>query len=87
MSTGDKPGCGSNSYNGKKKRCPRGHRLIPGNLVVASQERGWRNCLSCQRARSYLKYHTESKQTLKEVSDAMYQKVLEERRLELKEDN
>lgn len=68
------------SYNGRKTHCPRGHALVPGNLVAALQKRGWRSCLSCQRARSYLSYHPESMQSLKELSDEYYLRFLEERR-------
>lgn len=34
---------------GNGEQCRRGHRLTPGNLVAANEERGWWTCLRCHR--------------------------------------
>ncbi|SFS74691.1 hypothetical protein [Saccharopolyspora flava] len=44
------------NHNGRKARCPRGHLLVPPNLVTASAKRGLRACLACHRARRVKNY-------------------------------
>ena len=36
----------------RRTKCPRGHSLTPPNLVRSLAKRGYRDCLSCNRARS-----------------------------------
>ena len=43
---------GPAAQNARKTHCPRGHHLAGENLVRAHVRRGWRECLTCQRART-----------------------------------
>lgn len=43
-------GEGFYAKNARKTHCPKGHPLVPGNLVRTAELRGWRSCLTCQRA-------------------------------------
>jgi hypothetical protein len=38
--------------NARKTHCPHGHPLVAGNLVGWFERRGWRACLTCNRAHS-----------------------------------
>ena len=42
-----------NHYQSNKTHCPRGHLLKLPNLVGARLRRGWRKCLSCDRAEKH----------------------------------
>jgi HNH endonuclease len=46
-------GDGPSGRNARKTRCPKGHELVPGNLVKRSRVRG-RHCLQCARANNLL---------------------------------
>ena len=46
-------------HNASKTRCPQGHELKSENLVKSLEEKGWRECLACNRARGYIQYHPE----------------------------
>ena len=36
----------------RRTHCPRGHALVPGNLVPSSLKRGRRGCLTCSREKA-----------------------------------
>jgi NUMOD4 motif/HNH endonuclease len=62
--------------------CPRDHRLIPPNLVKAALNRGWRNCLACGRASSYVHWYRGRfgvELDLKIVADDRYAKIMGEK--------
>ena len=42
-----------------KTHCPAGHLLAEPNLIPAQLRKGWRACLACMRAHSYLRNHPE----------------------------
>ena len=59
-----------------KKVCPRGHVLEDPNLVSSkSVSGGQRNCLACNRGRSYAKYHGIL-DDLQKVSDSYYEDIM-----------
>ena len=42
-------GFGVSGINSRKTRCPQGHPLVEGNLVLWLRKRGIRKCLICRR--------------------------------------
>jgi hypothetical protein len=59
--------------------CPQGHPLEHPNLMKSQLARGWRSCLACSRARSYIRANQNKKIVLKELADKYYEGALGER--------
>jgi len=57
-------------HNASKTHCPRGHELAAWN--IPRDKRGWRKCLACTRARSWIRYHGLPSERMQEVSDRYY---------------
>lgn len=57
----------------RRTHCPRGHLLTEPNLEPHMRGKGYRSCLSCHRARSYLRNHPD--QSLQVVSDRYYHQL------------
>lgn len=64
--------------NARKTHCPSGHALSPKNTPDWYKKRGRRGCLACDRARSYVKYHPEKRDSLKEIADQYHAAILAE---------
>ena len=56
-----------------KTHCPRGHELVDWNLTKANARKGYRDCLACNRARSWMKRHPEET-SLQVVSDRYFER-------------
>ena len=56
------------AVNARKTHCPKGHPLVPGNLVKASWKKGWRDCLTCNRERT-IERDRKRRETLKDKSN------------------
>ena len=67
--------------NAAKTHCPLGHELFAENIPPSIAKRGRRQCLACERARSYLKRHPELKPQLKAVADSYYRAILNKRKI------
>ena len=65
-------------HNAIKDRCKRGHMLAPWNNTSNAEKIGSRKCLACDRASSYVRYHTELRPFFKSVADSYYKKIVEE---------
>ena len=63
---------GRNSIS--KTHCPRNHLLESPNLVRCVVAKGWRDCLSCSRARGYIHINGGD---LQQVSDDYYAEVMQ----------
>ena len=63
-----------------KTHCPLGHVLSAENISPSSAKRGWRKCLACERARSYLKRHPELKPQLETLADSYFNAILNNRK-------
>lgn len=63
--------------NSNKKHCRRGHPLVGPNLVPSKLKGGSRECLACNKARSYVNYHKELKPRLDEFADAYFLSIYE----------
>lgn len=63
-----------------KTHCPRGHELVPENAVTSKSKLGWRECLACSRAHSYVRRHPELKPQFQAVADSYFNTILEERK-------
>lgn len=61
-------------YQDSKLTCPRNHPLMEGNLVPGQLKRGYRSCLSCDRARLRVK-RNPNLGTLKDESDRIFRKM------------
>ncbi|MCJ7859249.1 NUMOD4 motif-containing HNH endonuclease [Corynebacterium kalidii] len=59
-----------------KTHCPFGHDLVTPNLRPWILQQGRRGCLACERARSYVKYHTELRDDFEEISDRYYGAIM-----------
>ena len=59
-----------------KTHCPRGHELFAENIPPSSAKRGYRNCLACDRASSFVYRHPELKPQFEAVADSYYQSIL-----------
>lgn len=57
--------------------CKRGHKLKEPNIVANKAKNGWRECLACNRATSYIYYHKDMKPFLCKIADSYYQKIME----------
>ena len=67
-------------HNAAKTHCPLGHELFAENIPPSAAKRGWRTCLACKRARSYVYRHQELKPQLKAIADSYYKTILNERK-------
>ena len=65
-----------NNYELKKTHCPRGHLLQQPNLESWSLRRGHRKCLACKRAGDYVRNHPELQNSIKQISDSYYTKIM-----------
>ena len=65
----------------RKTHCKRGHELVPENVVTSKSNIGWRGCLSCNRAQSYVRYHPELKPQLQAIADSYFNAILNERQI------
>lgn len=65
-------------YLASRKRCPRGHVLEYPNLVGKGKKLGYRACLACQRATSYMYLKPHLSGRLKEISDQYYEKIMDQ---------
>lgn len=63
--------------NVNKKHCKRGHPLVAPNLVPSKLKVGGRDCLACNKARSYVNYHKELKPKFEEFADAYFLEISE----------
>lgn len=61
-----------------RTHCPQGHLLDYPNLMKSQLKRGWRSCLACSRARSYLRHNPNIKEGVKELSDIYYERILQD---------
>ena len=59
-----------------RTHCPQGHILSQSNLMESQLKRGWRSCLSCSRARSYLRANPKEAAGIKELSDIYYERIM-----------
>lgn len=57
-----------------KVTCPRGHKLAHPNLLTG--KKSGRECLSCSRAKSYVRNHPEESIDLQEYSDFKYNELI-----------
>ena len=62
--------------NARKTHCPRGHELSDVNNTSSAANRGYRNCLACNRARGFLKRKPGPDPEFKAVSDSYYEKIM-----------
>lgn len=62
--------------NTRKIECPRGHALEGGNLLPSALKHGNRDCLACNRARSYLQKRAHLKDNFREISDSYYRQIV-----------
>lgn len=60
-----------------RTHCPQGHPLDAPNLVASTLRRGHRNCLACNRAQAYIRYHQIPAERQKAVADRYYQSIKE----------
>lgn len=58
----------------QKTHCPAGHPLEEPNLVPSQARRGHRQCLACQRARSWIRNHPED--DLQAEADRYHRKIV-----------
>ena len=58
----------------RKTHCPRHHKLVEPNLQASELKKGKRSCLSCGRAKNYLRRYDGD---LQEISDRYYKKIME----------
>lgn len=63
-------------YQAEKISCPRGHLLQEPNLRNRKNNEGYRGCLACHRAGSYLHYHSLPKEDLGRVANSYYAKIM-----------
>lgn len=59
-----------------RTHCPRSHPLALPNLVPSALKKGHRNCLACERARGYLRWHKLPQEYLKPVSDRYFAQLM-----------
>lgn len=59
-----------------KTHCPYGHRLTTPNLSPSKLRQGWRGCLACARARTYIHSQGLSKSEHKRISDQNYAAIM-----------
>ncbi|WP_086846973.1 HNH endonuclease signature motif containing protein [Amycolatopsis kentuckyensis] len=60
--------------NSETPECPRGHALTEPNLIPTQLKKGSRECLACNRARSYCRRHPEVE--LLSLSHQYYSKIM-----------
>lgn len=65
-------------HQSSKTHCPNGHKLSGSNIATYGLKRGRRQCLSCSRARSRVRYHKDLQGMFQEVSDEYYRQILNE---------
>lgn len=72
--------CISNGGNAclNKTHCPRGHELVEWNLTRASAQKGYRDCLACNRARAWIQCHSGN-HDLQDVADRYFEREREAR--------
>ena len=61
-----------------KTHCSRGHKLESPNLRVSLQKKGWRGCLSCNRASARMSKKPGSEADFQELSDSYYRLLMSE---------
>ena len=62
-----------------RKTCPLGHKLEAPNLMPSQLKRGWRSCLSCSRAKAYIKNGKEKeKHKFEPLANHYYERLLNE---------
>jgi len=59
--------------------CPLGHLLEKPNLMKSQLSRGWRSCLACNRARSYIRANQDKEIVLEDLANEYYKGVVNER--------
>lgn len=64
-------------HNANKTHCKHGHAFIPENVPEWAKEKDIRNCLACNRARSYLWKHPELADQFQRIADQYYIKATE----------
>lgn len=62
----------------KKDHCPQGHPLEQYNLTPSMLKKGYRQCLSCNRARSLMKSNKRVNMSLDKLSDIYHERAKEE---------
>jgi hypothetical protein len=61
----------------RKTHCPRGHELVPQNLMRAAWERdGKRQCLACNRASAHISYHRDQRPDRAKIADSYYEAIM-----------
>lgn len=60
-----------------KTHCPRGHSLVPPNLVAALWRKKYRSCLACDRARGAIRTNPSLAPRFQEVADEKLAVILE----------
>lgn len=66
--------------NATKTHCKRGHELIPENVVASKSKTGWRGCLSCNRAQSYVRYQSHLRDQVQQVADSYFNAILDKKK-------
>lgn len=61
--------------NARKTHCPRGHELTGPNLMASQLKRGYRSCLACNRASSYVRRNPHRKADREAVANKYYQQI------------
>lgn len=65
------------THNQKSKtHCPRGHRLGAPNNRASYEKRGYRECLSCAKARDFLRRKKGPLPSFLEVADGYYETIM-----------
>ena len=62
--------------NTRKSECPRGHVLEGRNLMPSALKNDNRDCLACNRTRSYLQKRPHLKEGFRDISDSYYRKIM-----------
>ena len=62
--------------NTRKTECPRGHVLEGQNLLPSALKNGDRDCLACNRTRSYLQRRAHLKDNFETIADSYYLKIM-----------
>lgn len=60
----------------RRTHCPRGHALESPNLVARDSRRGYRACLACSRAQSYIRHGYRDRSEFQQVSDSYYDDIV-----------
>lgn len=59
-----------------KSACKYGHPLESPNLVPSGLKWGYRTCLACNRAHTYISDHPVLRESMQQISDSYYQDIM-----------